>query len=89
MARINPTELWRKTSGDPVNPNHYLLDGVDSFEFQKAICKRVPGHHGLCVFNIIKYIIRYKFKNGSEDIRKCIWYAQKLLQIVESEENNK
>jgi len=80
-------EKWRETVGDPVNPNHYILDGVDSFAFQKAICKRVPGDHGLCVFNVVKYLIRYRFKNGLEDLKKASWYLEALIKIVEEENN--
>ncbi len=30
--------------------------------------------------NIIKYISRYKYKNGIEDIKKCIHYAQIAIE---------
>ena len=30
---------------------------------------------------IIKYISRYKAKNGAQDIRKCIHYAQLAIQL--------
>ena len=31
--------------------------------------------------NIIKYITRYKNKNGAEDIKKIIHYAQIILKL--------
>tara|TARA_R100000656_G_C3937599_1_gene126074 strand:+ start:496 stop:804 length:309 start_codon:yes stop_codon:yes gene_type:complete len=34
-----------------------------------------------CEGNIIKYICRHKFKNGAEDIRKVIHYAELLLEM--------
>lgn len=30
---------------------------------------------------IIKYISRYKAKNGAQDIKKCIHYAQLAIQL--------
>lgn len=30
---------------------------------------------------IIKYITRYKYKNGTEDIKKCIHYAQLAIEL--------
>ena len=30
---------------------------------------------------IIKYITRYKYKNGAEDIKKCINYAQLAIEL--------
>ena len=32
-----------------------------------------------CAGNVIKYITRYKDKNGAEDIRKAIQYCQFIL----------
>ena len=31
--------------------------------------------------NIIKYISRYKHKNGVQDLRKAKWYLDKLIEI--------
>lgn len=33
---------------------------------------------------IIKYISRYKHKNGAQDIKKCIHYAQLALELKDS-----
>lgn len=31
--------------------------------------------------NIVKYISRYKYKNGAQDIEKCIHYAQLAIDL--------
>lgn len=36
--------------------------------------------------NVIKYISRHKFKNGSEDIKKAIHYCQMILELEYHEE---
>jgi len=30
--------------------------------------------------NIVKYIARYKHKNGLEDLKKAEWYLQRLIK---------
>jgi hypothetical protein len=40
---------------------------------------------GFCEGNIVKYITRWKTKNGIEDLRKVIHYAELLIQM---EQNN-
>jgi len=29
--------------------------------------------------NIIKYVSRYKYKNGLEDLKKAHWYLERLI----------
>ena len=33
--------------------------------------------------NIIKYVTRYKKKNGMEDLKKAQWYLNKLIETYE------
>ena len=35
--------------------------------------------------NIIKYVTRYKNKNGIEDLKKAKWYLDKLIKQKEKE----
>jgi gluconate kinase len=39
-----------------------------------------------CVCNALKYVYRHKRKNGTEDIKKAVWYLNKYLELME--ENN-
>tara|TARA_R100001463_G_scaffold7489_1_gene23647 strand:+ start:971 stop:1162 length:192 start_codon:yes stop_codon:yes gene_type:complete len=34
--------------------------------------------------NIIKYVTRYKEKNGIEDLKKAKWYLEKLIQCTKN-----
>ena len=40
--------------------------------------------------NIVKYIVRYKdkHKDGLEDLYKCRWYLDKLIEEKEREQKN-
>ena len=37
--------------------------------------------------NIIKYVVRYKRKNGLEDLNKAKHYLEKLIEIASEEED--
>jgi hypothetical protein len=38
--------------------------------------------------NVIKYISRYKFKNGLEDLNKAKWYLETLIKEKEDEQEH-
>lgn len=40
----------------------------------------VENNLGFCEGNIIKYITRYKFKNGKEDLLKAKHYIEVLIE---------
>jgi hypothetical protein len=33
--------------------------------------------------NVVKYVSRYRYKNGVEDLRKAKWYIDRLIYIEE------
>ena len=35
--------------------------------------------------NIIKYVTRYKYKNGKEDLLKAQWYLNRLIESYEKQ----
>ena len=38
--------------------------------------------------NVVKYVTRYKMKNGLEDLKKAQWYLNRLIEITMREKNN-
>jgi glutamate mutase epsilon subunit len=36
--------------------------------------------------NVLKYIARYRHKNGMEDLLKAKWYVDRLIYIYEQEQ---
>ena len=71
---------------DNVNcPKHYCKGGVESIEFVKAAVSNLSGFEAVCVANIIKYMWRYKEKNGLEDVMKA---AKSLAWLQEEVEKN-
>ena len=64
---------------DVVNsPSHYNQAGVECIEAIAAATD--DGFEYYLQGNIIKYIWRYRYKNGIEDLKKAQWYLNKLIE---------
>lgn len=66
---------------DNVNhPSHYTQGAIECIDAIKEATKGLFGIEAVCTANIIKYVWRWKFKNGVEDLRKADWYLQRLIK---------
>jgi hypothetical protein len=75
-----------ETEHDAVNhPSHYTAGGIECIEALKSATTRLTGIEAVCTANAIKYLWRWKDKNGAEDIRKAIWYCERLLKEIGDE----
>ena len=79
-----PTERF-----DPVTrPQHYNEGKIQCIDAIESACTGLTGFEGLCTGTAIKYIWRWKKKEKpAEDIRKAIWYLNRLLETIEATEN--
>jgi len=68
------------TEADNVNsPPHFNQAG---FECVEAIAAATgDGFEHYLQGNILKYLWRYRYKNGIEDLKKAQWYLNKLIEI--------
>lgn len=74
-----------KAVKDNVNrPSHYTQGAIECIDAIKEATKGLFGIEAVCTGNIIKYVWRWKFKNGVEDLRKADWYLQRLIKEVTS-----
>ena len=74
---------FNAAKSDNVNrPKHYYKGGVESIDFVKAAVSNLSGFEAVCVANIIKYMWRYKEKNGLEDVMKAAKYLEWLQEEV-------
>ena len=73
---------------DMVNhPPHYNKNGIETIDAIESVTEE--GFEYYLQGNILKYLWRYRYKNGAEDLRKARWYLDKLIKIIdEREENN-
>ncbi len=67
---------------DNVNsPPHYNKSGIECIDAIRAATDN--GFEFYLQGNILKYIWRYRYKNGTEDLKKAQWYLNKLIEEVE------
>jgi len=66
---------------DMVNhPPHYTRGGVECIDALASATAGLEGLDAVCTANAIKYLWRWKQKNGVEDLRKAQWYISKLIE---------
>lgn len=72
---------------DNVNhPAHYTQGGIECIDAITAATTGLEGIEAVCTGNAIKYMWRWKHKNGAEDVKKAIWYLKRLLASLSSPE---
>lgn len=64
---------------DTINPDHYKQGDVECIDALEAATINLKGIDAVCTANAIKYLWRWKEKNGVEDLRKAQWYINRLL----------
>ena len=70
---------------DMVNsPPHYNKSGIECIEAIKAMTRE--GFQFYLQGNIMKYLWRYRYKNGVEDLKKAKWYLSELIDNVEEDD---
>jgi len=67
---------------DMVNhPIHYNKAGIETIDAIEAATTN--GFKYYLQGNILKYIWRYEYKNGVEDLKKARWYLDKLIEVYD------
>jgi hypothetical protein len=65
------------------NPPHYNKAGIETIEAIKAMTD--TGFEYYLQGNIMKYLWRYRYKNGVEDLKKAQWYLNELIDVIEDD----
>jgi hypothetical protein len=74
---LDPTlEPYPSKDNDPVSPQHYQQGNIQVLDFIND--QKFSYLEG----NIVKYICRYKTKNGLEDLEKAQYYLNALINEV-------
>lgn len=73
---------------DMVNhPDHYKTkSGLETIDVIEAFTDDLSGGEATNTGNVIKYICRWKKKNGLEDLEKARWYLNRLIDLVKKKE---
>lgn len=68
---------------DLVNqPPHYNMGGIECVEAIKASMS-AEEFQGYLKGNAIKYLWRYRHKNGVQDLQKANWYNNRLIEELQ------
>ena len=69
------------------HPAHYQTsNGLETIDVMEAFTEDMAGYEAVCTSNVLKYICRWKKKNGIEDLKKAEWYLKRLIERIESSE---
>lgn len=70
------------------HPSHYQsASGIESIDVIEAFTEDLEGVEAIYTGNILKYAMRWKKKGGVQDLKKIMWYTQRLINFVESKED--
>ena len=66
------------------HPDHYQSEtGLETIDVIEAFTFDLNGCEAICTGNILKYICRWKKKNGLQDLKKAQWYLDRLINHIE------
>lgn len=94
----NCDDYYRLTLPEPCkindsvsHPSYYQSkNGLEVIDVINAFTDDLDGMEAVCTANILKYVCRWKKKNGAEDLKKAIWYAKYLVNYIQqSKKENK
>tara|TARA_R100000935_G_scaffold58023_2_gene93570 strand:+ start:1238 stop:1549 length:312 start_codon:yes stop_codon:yes gene_type:complete len=63
------------------HPAHYNQAGIETIDAIGAMLN--TGFESYLQGNIVKYLWRYQYKNGVEDLKKAQWYLNKLIEVYD------
>lgn len=67
------------------HPIHYQSkNGLEVIDVIEAFTENLNGIEAVDTGNVIKYICRWKQKNGIQDLEKCQWYLQHLIDTLKN-----
>lgn len=67
------------------HPSHYQSkNGIEVIDVIEAFTEDLEGIEAICTGNAIKYLCRWKNKNGIQDLEKAMWYLQHLINVLKS-----
>lgn len=83
-------EKFKKLLDDTMvnHPPHYTAGKVECIDALEAATTGLQGIEAVCTANAIKYLWRQSRKNGVEDLKKAIFYIERLIQHYEMQEQS-
>lgn len=73
----------RQTADPVASPSHYTSGKVECIDaIDAALAHLTDGREAFYTAQVIKYVWRWKLKNGVEDLRKAKWYLERLIGVT-------
>ena len=82
---VGKSEISLNLSDMVNSPSHYVQGDIECIDAIAEVVKHLDGMEAMCTGNAIKYLWRWKHKNGSEDLKKAVWYIQRMIDELDSE----
>tara|TARA_R100001443_G_scaffold20635_2_gene32794 strand:- start:19137 stop:19427 length:291 start_codon:yes stop_codon:yes gene_type:complete len=79
---INIDDFTAEESDMVNHPPHYNQKGIECIDAIQAATD--TGFEYYLQGNIMKYLWRYRYKEGSQDLKKALWYLNKLIEIKDA-----
>lgn len=80
IATRSETATDRRATKDSVNrPSHYTSGKVECIDAIDSAIASLSGSEAFYTAQVLKYIWRWKLKNGVEDLNKAKWYLERLI----------
>lgn len=80
----NAPLLWEPKNDMVNHPAHYETGKFECIDVMIET-QGVGAVKDFCICNAFKYLYRHRAKNGTEDIKKAIWYLNKYIELSENE----
>ncbi len=71
---------------DAINPQYYKRGKVECIDALETATQGLEGIEAVCTAIAIKYLWRWKEKNGAQDLNKAIWYINHMIKNIRNEE---
>jgi hypothetical protein len=68
------------------NPAHYGQGKIEAIDYIEDFLTE-EEYQGYLRGNIAKYLHRFKYKNGVEDLKKAQWYLNRLIEQQEKDKD--
>lgn len=70
------------------HPSHYQSEsGLEVIDVIEAFTSDLNGIEATDTGNILKYMCRWKHKNGLQDLEKAQWYLTHLIEKLKEKES--
>ena len=82
--------MYESTDKMVSHPSHYQSkSGLEVIDVIAAFTEGLEGIEAVDTGNVIRYICRWKDKNGVQDLEKAMWYIQHLIDHLIKEDEEK